>query len=51
MELTGGPAIVTGGLSGLGPSDGEQAHGQGIPTVIVDLPSPDGPARAAEIGE
>ncbi len=51
MELTGGSAIVTGGLSGLGLATARRLTAQGVPTVIVDLPTPDGSAAAAEIGE
>jgi NAD(P)-dependent dehydrogenase (short-subunit alcohol dehydrogenase family) len=51
MELSGASAIVTGGASGLGLATARQLTGRGVATVIVDLPSSDGEAVAAGLGE
>jgi NAD(P)-dependent dehydrogenase (short-subunit alcohol dehydrogenase family) len=50
MDLAGASAIVTGGASGLGLATARRLTGQGVPTVLVDLPSSDGAAVAAELG-
>jgi len=51
MELAGTSAIVTGGASGLGLATARRLAGQGVATVIVDLPSSDGAAQAGKLGE
>jgi NAD(P)-dependent dehydrogenase (short-subunit alcohol dehydrogenase family) len=51
MELAGASAIVTGGASGLGLATARRLTGQGVPTVLVDLPSSDGAAVAGKLGE
>jgi NAD(P)-dependent dehydrogenase (short-subunit alcohol dehydrogenase family) len=51
MELSGASAIVTGGASGLGLATARRLAGQGVATVIVDLPSSDGAEVAAGLGE
>ena len=51
MELSGASAIVTGGASGLGLASARRLTAQGVATVIVDLPSSEGAAVAAELGE
>jgi NAD(P)-dependent dehydrogenase (short-subunit alcohol dehydrogenase family) len=50
MELAGASAIVTGGASGLGLATARRLAGQGVATVIVDLPASEGEARARELG-
>lgn len=51
MDLTHSSAVVTGGASGLGLSTVRRFIAQGVPTVIIDLPSSNGEAVAAELGE
>src|SRR5699024_1368156 len=51
MNLTDTVALVTGGASGLGLATARTLHEQGASVVIVDLPSSDGAAVAAELGE
>jgi NAD(P)-dependent dehydrogenase (short-subunit alcohol dehydrogenase family) len=51
MELSGASAIVTGGASGLGLASARRLTAEGVATVIVDLPSSEGAAVAAELGE
>jgi len=51
MELAGASAIVTGGASGLGLATARRLTGEGVATVIVDLPSSDGAAQADKLGE
>jgi NAD(P)-dependent dehydrogenase (short-subunit alcohol dehydrogenase family) len=51
MELAGASAIVTGGASGLGLATARRLTGEGVATVIVDLPSSDGAAVAGKLGE
>lgn len=51
MNLTDSVALVTGGASGLGLATARTLHEQGASVVIVDLPSSDGAAVAAELGE
>lgn len=51
MELAGASAIVTGGASGLGLATARRLTGQGVATVLVDLPSSDGAAVAGRLGE
>ena len=50
MELNGASAIVTGGASGLGLAAARRLAARGVATVIVDLPSSPGQARAREVG-
>lgn len=51
MDLTHASAAVTGGASGLGRATAEAFVARGVPTVIIDLPSSNGEAVAAELGE
>lgn len=51
MDLTHASAAVTGGASGLGRATAEAFVALGVPTVIIDLPSSNGEAVAAELGE
>lgn len=51
MDIEGAVALVTGGASGLGLATVEELHGQGAKVVIVDLPSSQGEAVAAELGD
>jgi NAD(P)-dependent dehydrogenase (short-subunit alcohol dehydrogenase family) len=46
-----GSALVTGGASGLGLATVRRFAEQGVPTVLVDLPSSAGASVAAELGE
>lgn len=50
MDLSGASAIVTGGASGLGLATARRLAGQGVATVIVDLPSSPGADLARELG-
>jgi NAD(P)-dependent dehydrogenase (short-subunit alcohol dehydrogenase family) len=50
VELNGASAIVTGGASGLGLAAARRLAARGVATVIVDLPSSPGQARAREVG-
>jgi NAD(P)-dependent dehydrogenase (short-subunit alcohol dehydrogenase family) len=50
VELSGASAIVTGGASGLGLAAARRLAARGVATVIVDLPSSEGQARAREVG-
>ncbi|TDD85190.1 3-hydroxyacyl-CoA dehydrogenase [Saccharopolyspora karakumensis] len=50
MDIEGAVALVTGGASGLGLATVEELRGQGAKVVIVDLPSSQGEAVAAELG-
>ncbi len=51
MNLTDSVALITGGASGLGLATARTLHDQGASVVIVDLPSSDGAAVAAELGD
>ncbi|AZG45901.1 SDR family NAD(P)-dependent oxidoreductase [Gordonia insulae] len=51
MDLTHASAAVTGGASGLGRATAEAFIARGVPTVLIDLPSSNGAAVAAELGE
>ena len=44
-------ALVTGGASGLGEATVRRLHADGAAVVVVDLPSSDGEALAAELGD
>jgi len=48
MRVNGGVAIVTGGASGLGLATADRLLKEGARVVIVDLPSSNGAAVAAE---
>lgn len=50
MDLQGRTALITGGASGLGNATARELAAAGANVVLVDLPSSDGDARAAEIG-
>ena len=50
MQLAGTVALVTGGASGLGLATATALSEAGAAVLVVDLPSSDGPARAAELG-
>lgn len=49
--LQGMVGLVTGGASGLGRATVERLVQNGASAVILDLPSSDGPALAAKLGE
>ena len=51
MDIEDAVALVTGGASGLGLATVKELHGQGAKVVIVDLPSSQGEAVAAELGD
>ncbi len=51
MQLDGRTAVVTGGASGLGNASARALAEAGANIVIIDLPSSDGAARAAELGD
>ncbi len=51
MRVEGKVALVTGGASGLGRATATELIGAGARAVIVDLPSSDGEAVAAELGD
>lgn len=51
MDLTHASAAVTGGASGLGRATAEAFVARGVPTVIIDLPTSNGAAVAAELGD
>lgn len=50
MNVEGSAAIVTGGASGLGLATATRLTAAGAHVTIVDLPTSDGAARAAELG-
>ena len=50
MQLAGTAALVTGGASGLGLATATALSEAGAAVLLVDLPSSDGEARAAELG-
>ncbi len=50
MDITGASALVTGGASGLGLATARRLAAAGAHVTIVDLPSSDGAAIAAEFG-
>ncbi len=50
MQLSGSTALVTGGASGLGLATATRFAADGANVVLVDLPSSEGEARAAELG-
>ncbi|MFC8386333.1 SDR family NAD(P)-dependent oxidoreductase [Nocardia sp. NPDC057272] len=50
MNPQGTSAIITGGASGLGLATARRLHADGAEVVLVDLPTSEGAARAAEIG-
>ena len=50
MQLAGSVALVTGGASGLGLATATALSEAGAAVLLVDLPSSDGEARAAELG-
>lgn len=51
MNLTDSVALVTGAASGLGNATARALHESGAAVVLVDLPSSDGAAAAAALGE
>ncbi|MEO8323225.1 MAG: SDR family NAD(P)-dependent oxidoreductase, partial [Actinomycetota bacterium] len=51
MEISGKIALVTGGASGLGLATVDALFEAGASVVIVDLPSSDGAAAAARLGD
>jgi NAD(P)-dependent dehydrogenase (short-subunit alcohol dehydrogenase family) len=51
VDVTSGSALVTGGASGLGLATARRLVAQGVPTVIVDLPSSAGTEIAGELGD
>ncbi|MEV4730278.1 3-hydroxyacyl-CoA dehydrogenase [Saccharopolyspora sp. NPDC049426] len=51
MDIEDAVALVTGGASGLGLATVKELRGQGAKVVIVDLPSSQGEAVAAELGD
>src|SRR5689334_16203758 len=51
MDLENSVALITGGASGLGLATARRMHGLGAAVVLVDLPTSEGAARAAELGE
>ncbi|MFE1317295.1 SDR family NAD(P)-dependent oxidoreductase [Kitasatospora phosalacinea] len=51
MQTHGSSALVTGGASGLGRATAERLHADGAHVVLFDLPTSDGEAVAAAIGE
>jgi NAD(P)-dependent dehydrogenase (short-subunit alcohol dehydrogenase family) len=51
VDIEGAVALVTGGASGLGLATVKELHGKGAKVVIVDLPSSQGEAVAAELGD
>ncbi|MDX2937747.1 3-hydroxyacyl-CoA dehydrogenase [Streptomyces ipomoeae] len=51
MDISNTVALVTGGASGLGLATARELHARGASVLIVDLPSSDGAAVAAELGE
>ena len=50
MDISGASALVTGGASGLGRATARRLHDAGASVILVDLPSSDGLAYAAELG-
>jgi len=50
MELGRGSALITGGASGLGLATARRLVDEGVPTVVVDLPTSAGAEVAAELG-
>jgi NAD(P)-dependent dehydrogenase (short-subunit alcohol dehydrogenase family) len=51
MDISGSVALVTGGASGLGLATAQRFAKDGAKVVIVDLPSSDGKAVAADLGD
>ncbi len=51
MRIGNTVALVTGGASGLGAATARRLHDEGAAVVVVDLPSSDGAAVAAALGE
>jgi NAD(P)-dependent dehydrogenase (short-subunit alcohol dehydrogenase family) len=49
MDIRGKVAIVTGGASAPGPATVKSLHDRGAAVVVVDLPSSDGKAVAADL--
>lgn len=50
MDISGASALVTGGASGLGRATARRLYNAGASVILVDLPSSDGLAYAAELG-
>jgi NAD(P)-dependent dehydrogenase (short-subunit alcohol dehydrogenase family) len=50
MDLTGSSALVTGGASGLGLATARRLAAAGARVTVIDLPSSNGAAVAAELG-
>lgn len=50
MDISGASALVTGGASGLGRATARRLYDAGASVILVDLPSSDGLAYAAELG-
>jgi NAD(P)-dependent dehydrogenase (short-subunit alcohol dehydrogenase family) len=51
MEIEHSVALITGGASGLGLATARRMLGRGASVVLVDLPTSDGKAVAADLGE
>ncbi|MFP5308765.1 MAG: 3-hydroxyacyl-CoA dehydrogenase [Actinomycetes bacterium] len=51
MDVSSSVALVTGAASGLGRATATRLHAAGAKVVLVDLPSSDGGAVAAELGD
>ncbi|MGW4804552.1 SDR family NAD(P)-dependent oxidoreductase [Kitasatospora sp. NPDC004272] len=51
MQTNGSSALITGGASGLGLATARRLHADGAHVVLLDLPTSNGEAVAAELGE